>query len=467
MKSPLEGVRSRLESFLPVLGLVALLVLGGCSENRSQPNIVLITVDTLRADRLHCYGYEISTAPAVDALARRGLLFENCTAHASSTAPALASLMTGLYPTEAGVLNNTRPLSRSVDTIALHLGRQGYRTAAFVSNFNLTSRMGFDRGFGVFDARLTEREQNRSFVPERTAEKTAAAAKAWLKGYGQEEPFFLWVHFQDPHGPYCPPDGFALPGERYAAGDQQLPLLDKNWGSGGIPSYQAIGTNRSTGFYRAMYDGEIAFFDRHLAGLMECLENGGYMEDTAVLFTADHGESMGEHGFWFSHEQDLFNELIRVPLIIAAPGIKPGRRTERVCHIDIFPTLAALAGESPEGAGTFRGRNIAAAPGGTMERPIYAETNFVAGRNMFRAVIVGRWKLIRSANKKMKPLLFDLHADPEEKKNLFLVKPDVAAKMMQILKTEEKRAASGGASVPLDLSPEDREALESLGYSGG
>ena len=175
---------------------------------------------------------------------------------------------------------------------------------------------------------------------------------------------------------------------------------------------------------------------------------------------------MGEHGYWFSHEQDLFTELIRVPLIVAGPGIQPGRRTDRVCHIDIFPTLMALTGETDDGEAAFRGRNILLSQTGKPRRPIYSETNFVAGRTKFTSVTVGRWKLIRSVNRKLLPSLFDIEADPEERHNLVHEKPDVVARMMQILKTEEKRAASRGASAPLKFSEEDRRALESLGYTG-
>ena len=178
---------------LAALLMAAVSILPACADREDLPSIVLVTVDTLRADRLGCYGCPVRTSPALDSLAARSVVFENCVAQASSTAPALASVMTSRYPSEAGVFNNTQPLIEAPDTIAAFLKRRGYECAAFVSNFNLRPRMGFDRGFDHYDARMTDRERNRSGLPE-----------GWDK-----TPFFLCVHYQDPHGPYTPPEGYA------------------------------------------------------------------------------------------------------------------------------------------------------------------------------------------------------------------------------------------------------------------
>jgi len=444
------------------------LCIAACSEAERPPNIVLVTVDTLRADRLGCYGCPVRTSPAVDTLAAQGALFESCIAQASSTAPALASVMTSRYPSEVGVFNNTQPLIEAPDTIAAFLERRGYECAAFVSNFNLRPRMGFDRGFDLFDAQMTERELNRSGLPERTAEKTSDAAIDWLEGRRQKsEPYFLWIHYQDPHGPYTPPDGFAPDIENYQAGSRVLPLLETNWGAGGIPRYQILPGARDSARYRACYDGEILFFDAHLGRLIRALLKEDGLRNTAILFTADHGESMGEHGYWFSHEQDLFNELIHVPLIVAA-GQTAGRRSDRACHLDIFPTIAALVDGDRFDPSEYRGRDLFDGDSIRSARPIFSETNFVATRTTFRSVIVGSWKLIVSSHTPESPLLFDLEKDGAERSNLARSNPDVAKRMMRILETEAaKSKPMRGRRAPLKLTPAEREALESLGYTSG
>jgi len=459
-------------------GLGLLLSLGACSDRRDRPpNILLITVDTLRADRLHCYGCPVPTSPNVDALAAEGVLFSMCFAHASSTAPALASVMTGKYPTEAGVLNNTHPLSPAPDTLAAYLKRQDYVCAAFVSNFNLRRRMGFDRGFDHFDARLMERELNRSGVPERTAEKTTDATIGWLERFYLKQksdaarPFFIWVHYQDPHGPYTPPEDYLPPRDFYSDASRTLPLLAEDWGVGGIPAYQALGEHRNEAHYRACYDGEVLFCDRHLGRLVKFLETAGLGDDTMVVFTADHGESMGEHERYFSHEQDLYNELIRVPLIITAPGIEPDRRDDIACHADIFPTLAGVTPTADDGTGKHRGRDLLAPVSRgsrTARRPIFSETNFVAERTRYESLILGRWKLVRATTGEGVRQLFDLEADLGETTNLAASRGDVLKQMEKLLKAEATKAQRAYRGTgPLELSPTEREALEALGYSDG
>jgi arylsulfatase A-like enzyme len=467
--------KTRAGTFRPAAALALLavtaLVFVACSDQK-RPNIILVTVDTLRADGPHCTGNPLPLSPAVDSLADRGIVFESCTAHASSTAPALASLMTSRYSSEVGVMNNSHPLAQDCDTLALAMKRRGYRTAAFVSNFNLRERMGFHRGFDQYDARFPNREKNRSGHPERTAERTTAAALSWLDREGDSKtPFFLWLHYQDPHGPYVPPEEFVPDAGNYADRTEELKILLNNWGGGGIPSYQVLGGRRDTAYYAARYDGEIAFFDSHFKDILEALDAKGLTGETAIIFTADHGESMGEHGYYYCHEQDLFAELIQVPLIVALPGGEPSMRKERVCHADILPTIAALGGSEvfpakDGGTPLYRGRNLLEPLPPKNLRPIYSETNFLAARTTFTSVIVGKWKLIRSSRIKKGDLLFDLETDPGEKVNIFDDRPKVARNMTKILDGENRKAAAGVDAAPLELTPEEREALNSLGYMG-
>ena len=451
--------------FFSVLG-VALI---GCSK-ASRPNVLLVTVDTLRADRLHSYGYPLPISPTVDALSAGGIRFERCTAHASSTAPALASVLTGRYPSEVGVVTNAHALSESSDTLAQIFKRANYRTAAFVSNYNLRTRMGFARGFDRYDDKLPNQERNRSRVRERTADQTTEALLAWLKDSGSSDsPFFVWLHYQDPHGPYAPPEEFIPAPEQYSGETKTLPVLRADWGQHGIPHYQALGDHRNVSYYTARYDGEVAFFDSQFAVVLDFLEREGLKDNTLIVFTADHGESMGEHGFYFAHERNLLDGLIRVPLIIAGPGIEPGQREDHVCHADLLPTLVALTGLDSDGddVSTRRGRDIFAQDMPRGLRPIYSETNFYATGERFQSVIVGQWKLVRVTRSQVPYQLFDLKADPGELRNLCDSRPEVLLKMTVILEAEVSKAQPQQTATPLDLSREELEALKALGYMGG
>jgi arylsulfatase A-like enzyme len=445
---------------------VACLCSSGCARNPEPKNILLVTVDTLRARNLPCYGYSISTAPAVDALAEKGVLYETCIAHASSTGPALASVLTGVYPSETGVQHNAWPLHQKMATLAGALKEQGYRTAAFVSNFNLRPCMGYNLGFDTYDAKLESQELNRPNKAERCADKTTDAAMAWLtknrtSGKG---PFFVWLHYQDPHGPYSPPEEYVPPPKNYEHYEKTLILREDNMGLNGVPAYQAIDNHRKEKFYRARYDGEIIFFDRHFARLMKCMDELKLNDSTALIFTADHGESMGEHDFWFCHEQDLHNELIHVPLIIVAPGLSPGRCKNKVCHIDIYPTVMALAGQ--EDLSAYRGKNLLDFPSLEEIRPIYSETNDMETRTSYRSLIMGSWKLIWSPKRNLDLLLYDLDADPGEVSNLYDMQPEQAEKMMMVLIAQDKMARSGKKTDPVQLSPSEKERLKALGYTG-
>jgi arylsulfatase A-like enzyme len=449
-----------------LIGLLCLIVLIGCGRKiPDQPNLLLLTVDTLRADRLHCYGNPAAITPAVDALAEKGLRFETCYAHASLTVPSLASLLTGLYPSQTGAKTNRNPLPKSTQTIARALKAKGYATAAFVSNFTLRKGMRFDQGFDHYDAELSTPELNRPDILTRNADVTMDAVLAWLDdASGKDAPFFLWIHLQDPHGPYTPPDDFIPDVDAYPR--QQLEALDNDHTPGGIPRYQVLGAERESAVYRARYDGEILFFDHHIARLTDALDRFDLAGDTVVIFTADHGEAMGEHDFWFSHGQDLFNELIRVPLIIAAPWIEPGRPVETAALMDIFPTLMALAGAGKDELSGLRGIDLLDPAARREVRPVFSEVKSDAFETKLRSLVLGRWKLIKSHRKKDTPQLFDLEKDPGEKHNLYASETEIAKKMVKILEAEKERAESGREAEELPLTPEELKVLEALGYTG-
>ncbi|MDP3937077.1 MAG: sulfatase-like hydrolase/transferase, partial [Deltaproteobacteria bacterium] len=252
-----------------IMAFLSMLSLTGCGERPApRPNVILITVDTLRADRLGCYGNSLGLTPSIDALARRSARFAAAYASAPSTFPSVVSLLTGNHPESSGAVNNYGFLPPDVPTIAGHLRGMGWRTAAVVSNYVLSERAGLGAGFDRYDATFPQTEavwKN----PERIAAETRSAALALVDSFDRgSSPLFLWVHFQDPHGPYVPPDDLAdryLEAERAAPdGQVLLPLSNNVRGLGGIPTYQVVAGRRHAAEYRAAYDGEVRYADAEI-----------------------------------------------------------------------------------------------------------------------------------------------------------------------------------------------------------
>jgi len=328
-------------------GLVGLLLLAaglGCGGVGDRPDVLLVTIDTLRADHLKIYGFAHETSPSIDELARQGVTFERAVAAAPATAPSHASIMTSRYTRRhsIGFRNGATKLSTE-GTLAELLRDAGYRTAAFVSNMVLQRRVGLDKGFDVYDDALTTSETNRKYILERRAPDTTDRALAWLSEQGRE-PVFLWVHYQDPHGPYTPPSElvgrFPMPND----GGGELPLLSDDSGKSGIPAYQAIEGLRHLHEYRSRYASEIRAVDDQLGRLLRAIEARAAERGSVVLLTADHGESFGERDRYLVHFYTTTPENAHVPMIVRARGLPPSRRTDPVHHVDVMPTLLELAG---------------------------------------------------------------------------------------------------------------------------
>jgi arylsulfatase A-like enzyme len=328
---------------LTVLGLLAAFCQSGCGPPGlvASPDVLLVTIDTLRADFVHSYGFSQEITPNLDALAARGVLFETAIAASTATAPAHASIMSSRYVREHSVgSNNGATRLAGVTTLAQSFRRAGYDTAAFVSNVVLKSRTGLDQGFDVYDDRLPSSEANRSLYFERRADDTVGLALAWL-ARPRDRPFFLWVHLQDPHGPYTPPGIWADAVEEVPLRPQRaLAVLRVNRGRGGIPAYQALEGILQPSRYAGLYAGEIAFTDHWVGELLAAVKG----DNVVIALTADHGESLDEDGFFFQHGHTTTPEQAWVPLIFAAPNIAPRRVAGVASHVDIAPTLLELAG---------------------------------------------------------------------------------------------------------------------------
>jgi arylsulfatase len=419
--------------------------LAGCGTT-PPPAVLLVTIDTLRADHLGCHGYPRPTSPVVDALAAGGVRFATARSQASLTAPSHASILSGTLPAWHQVRTNGDVLPAQVDTLAKWFRAAGWRTAGFVSNAVITGVVGFDEGFEHFDDRLDAIEATRP-QPERVATATVDAALAWL-GAHRSERFFVWLHLEDPHGPYVPPAADAAPFLAAAASEPRraLSILTDDSGRDGIPRYQAVGGETDAAAYVARYDGEIRYFDRELGRVLAALREWGIAP--FVVLTADHGEALGEGGYWFAHGHALTEDQLRVPLILHGPGVPAGRVVSApVDTLDIAPTILRRAGLAVPR--TLVGRDLLARE--LAPRPTFAQA-FPDGA----AVIDGGLALYAGAGE---TVLHDLTAGPNG------VRDDVAARdrLAALLAAERARPAPPWPrrSARGDLL---REQLRALGY---
>jgi arylsulfatase A-like enzyme len=345
---------------LPAPALVFALLLLACGEAPSgPPNVVLITLDTLRADRLGSYGYARDTTPHLDALAERGVRFEDAIAQSTTTSPSHASILTGLDPPRHGLrkLYGER-LAESNETLAEMLGGHGYTTAAFVSAIPLRRSVGLDQGFETYDDRWDESRGETGAGPlsERSAFETNRRVKAWLET-APKRPFFLWVHYFDPHHPYFPPESWRLAQGVEVDTAGSLPgALDASRSRPDREPDEPPEAMVAQGMSQ-LYDAEVAYTDAAVGELLEALDDADALDRSIVAVVADHGEHLGEHGYWFGH-WDVLDETARVPMLLVHPdGRHAGQAVEAsVGTIDLVPTLLAWLGI--ESGVAFDGRDL-------------------------------------------------------------------------------------------------------------
>jgi len=423
-----------------------------------RPNIILISIDCLRADHLGCHGYSRPTSAAIDALAADGVLFENAVAPAPWTLPSHITLLTSLYSRTHQATGGGRRVAPGTPTLASLLKAAGYRTHAVVSGPYLQRRYGYAEGFDIYDDDLLLGPYRRNAVNSPDVNERAIRA---LDG---PRPFFLFLHYWDVHHDYAPPPPFDT---RF---DPDYPPAPD--GSRYIP-FGRINEHISPRDLRhviALYDGEIAWVDEHVGRLVAELKHRALYDNTIIVLTADHGEGFYEHG-QKGHEHTLYEELLHVPLIVRAPGLTPGRRiATRVQNMDVMPTLLEAVGAPVPS--TVQGRSLwAGLRGAPLEdRPVFAETTRARRSRGDRrceawCVYDGPFKLIVYANDQHPPELFDLRADPAEKHNLYGSGPTAALRA----KLEEwlERTPVGNVTRHEGLDPATRQQLKALGYLGG
>ncbi len=419
----------------PVRQLLALLLVAcGCGRAASIPpavaNVLLVTIDTLRADRLGCYGHTAAATPTLDGLAARGVRFATAVSHAPLTGPSHASILTGLTPLGHGFRDNGGfVLPGDVASAPVLFQQAGYSTGAFVSGFPLDRRFGMDRGFEVYDDRLPRgNDRRRTPYVERFANATTDVALRWLETAASRpgRPFFAWIHYYDPHAPYEPPGELA---RRFGA---------------------------------SPYDGEIAFVDQQLARVFGALERGGALARTLVVVLADHGESLGEHGEG-THGLFVYDATLRIPFLVAGPGVPSGRVSTTVARAaDVLPTILDLVGRPPVAG--LDGRSLRPAVEGRemADAPCYAESLYGEreyGWSPLFALRTARFKLIEAP----RPELYDLDADARETTNRLAEQAEAAARLKREL---QEALARPVRSATAEVDPETAERLAALGYVG-
>jgi arylsulfatase A-like enzyme len=427
------------------------------------PFALLLTVDTLRFDSLAAYGNPLELAPTLDALARESVVFEYCYAPASFTLPSITALLTSRDPQTVGVTSNRAVLPRNVPTLAGSLRRAGWRTAAVVSNDMLREEAGLHVGFDRYDAQMLETEAVRGLA-ERTAPGTTRAALALvdeLLDADERVPIFLWVHYQDAHGPYTPPEAYR---ERYLEDlrvrrQARLEVGRSDRGLGKIPHYQYIEGHDSVAWYLAGYFGEVRFLDDHVRELFQGLRERGLWEHAAIVFAADHGEGLGELGYWFAHGEYLSDPLVRVPCFLRLPGLPPQRRRGPASLLDLAPTLLSYLGlEAPEGASGVDLLDERVRP---RERPIALAT--LEDSSVPRTGLVWRgWKYLTGPEwGGGREGLFRLGA---EGRNHAQRNPRVLEAMRAELRAARERLGPAVPPIRQRLGERERRRLRSLGY---
>ena len=418
-------------------------MLAGCRREPAPPpvraqHLVIVTIDTLRADRVGAYGYAKAATPHLDSLAKDGAMALSASAHVPLTRPSHVTMLTGRLPSETGVRDNFAPtIVPQVPLLAEVLKKAGFATGAFVSSVVLDSSAGFDRGFDVYADEFEGAGDQARFLNtvQKRGDATTAEALAWLEKAGASgQRLFLWLHLYDPHDPYEPP-------EPYAARFADRP-----------------------------YDGEVAFADDLVGRLDAALARQGLRDRTALIVTSDHGEGLGEHGETL-HGFFAYETTLAVPFFVRGPGVRAGTRLANTVRlVDVFPTALDLLGVAAP-AGTRPGRSLvpALAGGPAGEEPVvYAESLVPLlhfGWSDLRVLREGRFKYIQAP----RPELYDLKTDPGEATNLAAREParaEALRKALGAILDAERAQAKSSSSAPA-IAPELLEKLGALGYVGG
>lgn len=426
----------------------------GCARRKPPPGVLLISIDTIRADHMSVYGYARPTTPNLERFAAGAVVFDMAYAASSTTGPSHATLFTGIYAPRHGVNANAVGLAEHHTTLAERLRDEGYRTAAIIGSFVLDSRFGFAQGFDVYEqdfrrgeGKFETQEWEGIAVKDgfdRRAIAVTQRAIEWLRRARKpRQPFLLMLHYFDPHEPYRPP----------------------------IEHARRLATGRST--LRAGYDGEIAYVDEQVGRVLDTLEELGLADSTLVVITGDHGQGLEQHNDPY-HAVNIYEESVHVPLLVRWPGrARPGRRAVPAEQVDVLPTiLGALGISAPEGidgvdlSDVLRGETEAR----LASRPVFLYRQFYTPGRKLRKVVLdgeqfavrdGAWKLILAADEGRREL-YHLGHDPDELENRYEAEPAVIARLTPILDAWRRRVSVPAGEQILDEA--GRAKLRALGY---
>jgi arylsulfatase A-like enzyme len=430
-------------------------------------NVLLITVDTLRADHMGVYGYHRATTPRMDAFARRGVVFDQAFTYWPKTRGSFVAILTGRLASQTGYGKSHPLLLEFNPTLASVLKGAGYETTATVDNPNVASSLGYAKGFDRY--RETWEEKALATEMDRARAITADGVRA-LAGARADtgRPFLLWLHYVNPHAPYEPPAPFAT--AFLDADASRGPRLRPVGGFHGGVSKQWAVPGKSLGWYVAQYDGEIAAVDAEVGRVLDALEASPARDRTLVVLTSDHGESLGEHGYYFDHGEDLFDPSMRIPLLVAGPGVKAGRSDVLATTLDLVPTVldAAKVSYPPDLAGESLLPAVRGEP-----RPERKRLQGQNDRNLLGAWD-RRFKIVATpADEGTRYALYDRASDPgetrdaspahaertrEERRELELFRERIDAQLVRTRRLVE------GQSGEERLSPEACERLKAMGY---
>jgi len=480
--APVHASRRRCPPLLLAATVLLAAVAGahlGCRpEAEPAPRrIFLITVDTLRADHTSLHGYARKTTPRIDALAPSGVLFTDAVAQWPKTGASFASIFTGRYPQTTGMMQKAAlRIPATYLTLPEMLHAAGYRTGAVVSNAVLGARLGWDSGFDEYLQTWGQGdfpEDAQAFRDLVHAPQVNRLALPLLDRHAKDDKLFVWIHYTDPHAPYALPEGAPNPfvdDARYT-GEEQVPRH--------VARVYRLGDRRERRFYVAQYDANVLLADRYIGELLDHARRLGLLDDALVIFTADHGESLGEHGSWFEHGPLPYNTTARVPLLVIGKGVPAGRRVEQPVElVDLYPTLRELAAPRADKRGLeghslvpwLHGGEPHAARGEGEIRYAYSE----AGErpHYFRSVQDGAWKLVQGFGRRGGRLgvpggweLYDLAADPGETRNLATARIAELRRLRAALLrwgrtgAERRSGEVGGADADAE------KALKALGYA--
>jgi len=436
--------------------LLGLALLAACSPLKkggaALPNIILITIDALRADHLSCYGYPYPTSPYIDDLAKKSVVFEYAFCALPKTSASFASLMTGLHPFVHKTGPNADLLKAEFITLAEALKMRGYFNIAIVDNSNLSPKFGFSQGFDEYIGVWNKRKGKEASTPYITR-----TILDFLEN-NKKRPFFLWAHYIETHTPYRPPDEFVEarpPGRKIRDIEKKILVNIEDWMTAPDPD---------EGYVISLYDGTIKYIDTEIKKISDAFFEHAHQENTIFILTADHGEELGEHNLFFDHGPLTFSSSTRVPLIMFVPGEKSRRIKQPVSLMDIYPTVLEKVGLVPPYE--IQGKNMFIR---SKDRLL-----FIPGLVDTFSVVQERYHLVKVDDQLAEELglekdyFFDLIKDPEEKTNMASKQKDLQAlmeeKYLEFFNRHGYLRSPKDAQEKPNLSKEEIERLKALGY---